>query len=418
MVIDSLFGDLPPNWETTTLGDICNRGGGLVQTGPFGSQLHAADYVPVGIPSIMPQNIGENRVVPDGIARITERDAKRLSRYLVRNGDIVYSRRGDVERRALITEKEDGWLCGTGCLRVRFGSFDYVDPLYASFYLGDMAVRAWIVQHAIGATMPNLNTSILSALPIVLPPLPEQRAIAGILGVLDDKIEVNRRMNVTLESMARAVFRQWFVESEEVGNWEVGKIGDIADVIDCLHSKKPERQETGMPFLQLANILDNGLLDMTDTYYITKTDYEYWVSRIEASVGDCVITNVGRVGAVAQIPEGVKAALGRNMTAVRLKKEFPYPTFLIECLLSDSMRQEINNKTDSGTILNALNVKNIPLLQFPLPPHDLLKEFELLARPIRAKMEANLKESHTLGSLRDSLLPKLMRREVRVKDVG
>ena len=80
------------------------------------------------------------------------------------------------------------------------------------------------------------------------------------------------------------------------------------------------------------------------------------------------------------------------------------------------MRQEINNKTDSGTILNALNVKNIPLLQFPLPPHNLLKEFEKLARPIRARMEHNLKESRTLASLRDSLLPKLMRGEVKVKD--
>jgi type I restriction enzyme, S subunit len=89
MTSESLFSNPPSTWETTTLGEACRRGGGLVQTGPFGSQLHAADYVSVGIPSIMPQNIGDNRVVPDGIARITEEDAKRLSRYLVRKGDIV-----------------------------------------------------------------------------------------------------------------------------------------------------------------------------------------------------------------------------------------------------------------------------------------------------------------------------------------
>ncbi len=222
-------------------------------------------------------------------------------------------------------------------------------------------------------------------------------------------------MNVTLESMARAVFRQWFVENEEVGGWEVGKLGDVADITDCLHSKKPERQKDGKPFLQLSNILDNGLLDITDIFYITESEYDFWISRIEASPGDCVITNVGRVGAVAQIPDGFKAALGRNMTAIRCKKEFPYPTFLIECLLSDFMRQEINNKTDSGTILNALNVKNIPLLQLAIPPNAILQEFEKLARPIRAKMEANLKESRTLASLRDSLLPRLMRGEVRVR---
>ncbi len=147
---ESLIGSVPTSWEQTTLGEACRRGGGNIQTGPFGSQLHASDYVPQGTPSIMPQNIGDNRVIEDGIARITADDARRLSRYLVRTGDIVYSRRGDVEKRALIREKEDGWLCGTGCLRIRFGKKGE-DPTFASYYLGHPDVRAWIVRHAQGA---------------------------------------------------------------------------------------------------------------------------------------------------------------------------------------------------------------------------------------------------------------------------
>jgi type I restriction enzyme S subunit len=135
MSVDELFGELPQGWRYSTLGEVCKRGGGGVQTGPFGSQLHKADYVPVGIPSIMPQNIGDNRISEEGIARITPEDAQRLSRYLVRPGDIVYSRRGDVEKRALIRGAEDGWLCGTGCLRVRLGEHG-PNPSYASFYLG------------------------------------------------------------------------------------------------------------------------------------------------------------------------------------------------------------------------------------------------------------------------------------------
>lgn len=215
MAGESLVGSLPPDWEQTTLGEACDRGGGNIQTGPFGSQLHASDYVSDGIPSIMPQNIGNNRVIEEGIARITADDAERLSRYLVQAGDIVYSRRGDVEKRALIREEEDGWLCGTGCLRVRFGA-QGEDPSYASYYLGHPDVRAWIVRHAQGATMPNLNTSILSSLPFVVPPLDQQRAIAHILGTLDDKIELNRRMNETLEEMARAIFKSWFVDFDPV----------------------------------------------------------------------------------------------------------------------------------------------------------------------------------------------------------
>ena len=147
---EQLFGSLPEDWEYTTLGAACERGGGDIQTGPFGSQLHASNYVPVGIPSIMPLNIGDNRINVDGIARISPEDASRLKRYLVREGDIVYSRRGDVERRALVRGAEDGWLCGTGCLGVRFGEHG-VDSRYASYFLGHPSVREWIVRHAHGA---------------------------------------------------------------------------------------------------------------------------------------------------------------------------------------------------------------------------------------------------------------------------
>ena len=197
-----LFPSAPTTWERTTLGEICSRGGGGIQTGPFGSQLHASDYVPVGIPSIMPVNIGDNRIVPEGIARILESDAERLSKHRVKPGDVIYSRRGDVERRALIRNREDGWLCGTGCLKVRFG-YGVINPAFASFFLGHPEIRAWIVRHAVGATMPNLNTAIMEAIPFLLPPITQQDRIADILGSLDDKIELNRRMNETLEAMTR-----------------------------------------------------------------------------------------------------------------------------------------------------------------------------------------------------------------------
>ena len=208
---ESAFCHFPYHWELTTLGDVAARGGGGIQTGPFGSQLHASDYVQDGIPSVMPQNIGNNRIDDEGIARITEHDALRLSRYLLRSGDIVYSRRGNVERRALVRVDQDGWLCGTGCLRVRFGNGPVV-PEFAAYYLAHPTVRAHIVQHAIGATMPNLNTSILSGVPFLLPPKVEQVEIGSLLGALDDKIDLHRRMNETLESMARAIFKDWFVD--------------------------------------------------------------------------------------------------------------------------------------------------------------------------------------------------------------
>ncbi|MFF3288412.1 restriction endonuclease subunit S [Streptomyces sp. NPDC003023] len=174
---------LPAEWQRTNLGRLCAAGGGAIQTGPFGSQLHAADYVESGIPSVMPQNIGDNVISEDGIARITAVDAQRLSKYLLAEGDIVYSRRGDVKRRALVRSYEEGWLCGTGCLRVRVGTA--ASPLFISYYLGEPEIQDWIAQHAVGATMPNLNTSILGEVPVVLPPEPVTEATRVRLAGLD-----------------------------------------------------------------------------------------------------------------------------------------------------------------------------------------------------------------------------------------
>ena len=103
-------------WTATTLGQICAAQGGAIQTGPFGSQLHTSDYKAVGVPVVMPTNIGEGGIVLDGIARIDQADVERLSQHKLRLGDIVFSRRGDVTKNALVREHEVGWFCGTGCL--------------------------------------------------------------------------------------------------------------------------------------------------------------------------------------------------------------------------------------------------------------------------------------------------------------
>jgi type I restriction enzyme S subunit len=104
------------------------------------------------------------------------------------------------------------------------------------------------------------------------------------------------------------------------------------------------------------------------------------------------------------------------MTGLRCKSSFPNPTFLIECLLSQAMRDEFVLKTDTGTILDALNVRSIPELRFVHSPSKILPRFEEVARPLRARMEQNLRESRTLAALRDTLLPKLISGELRVKD--
>ena len=203
-------------WQATTLGQICVAQGGAIQTGPFGSQLHNSDYKEFGVPVVMPTNIGDGGIVEDGIARIDEADVERLSQHKLRMGDIVFSRRGDVTKNALIRPHEVGWFCGTGCLKVRLGDETVATAKFISHCLRLPDIKDWLVRHAVGATMPNLNTGILAAVPIYLPPLRTQLEIAEILGALDDRITLLRETNATLEAIAQALFKSWFVDFDPV----------------------------------------------------------------------------------------------------------------------------------------------------------------------------------------------------------
>ncbi|MBN8610537.1 MAG: restriction endonuclease subunit S [Deltaproteobacteria bacterium] len=178
--VESELGPIPTGWRQTTLGPEVQRCGGSIQTGPFGSQLHASDYVPSGVPVVMPKDIVGRRVSAHSIARIREADAARLSRHRLEPGDVVYSRRGDVERHALVSKREAGWLCGTGCLLVRPG-YGWPSGAFLSFALDHPETRAWIVRRAIGATMPNLNTGILGSVPLCVAPDAVMRAFSRVV---------------------------------------------------------------------------------------------------------------------------------------------------------------------------------------------------------------------------------------------
>ena len=145
------------SWKEKILGQIAIN----IQTGPFGSQLHRSDYSETGTPVVMPKDLIGGKISEDSIARVAEDHVKRLSRHKIEIGDILYSRRGDVGRCAFASEHEKGWLCGTGCLKVTIDK-NQANPRFIFFQLQKTETVGWVENHAVGATMLNLNTSILS----------------------------------------------------------------------------------------------------------------------------------------------------------------------------------------------------------------------------------------------------------------
>jgi type I restriction enzyme S subunit len=428
---------IPDTWEQITLGEIVRRGDGTIQTGPFGSQLHASDYKPAGVPFVMPINIGDNQITEDGIARISEADAIRLSRYRIQEGDIIYSRRGDVERRSLARTKHEGWICGSGCLMVRVGT-GIVDPEYASYYLGHPIVREWIVRHAVGATMPNLNTSIMAALPFLLPPLPEQRAIAHILGALDDKIELNRRMNATLEGMARALFQSWFVDFDpvraklrgqqpaglapeiaalfpnalvetELGaapvGWRMIGLNEIATFLNGLALQKhPPENGDSLPVIKIAQLrkgntegADSASNAIAEAYVVEDGDVLFsWSGSLE-----CILWTGGR------------GALNQHLFKVTSDR---FPKWFYYLWIHQHLPWFQAIAAGKATTMGHIQRHHLTEAKVAVPPQTTLVHADQVLGPMMDALVTRALESRTLATLRDTLLPRLISGQLRVAD--
>ena len=411
-------------WREVTIGKLCKEGGGNVQTGPFGSQLKASAYVASGIPTVMPANLVDFRISEEGIARISPEDHARLAKHQLCPGDIVYGRRGDIGRHALVTEKEAGWLCGTGCLRIRFGDAE-VDPRYVSYYLRQPHVIDLILNMSVGTTMPNLNTSIINSVPLRLPPLPVQRRIAQILGRLDDKMEVNRRINRTLEAMARALYRHWFVDfgpfqdgdfvESELGlipkGWKVSTIGAESKVVSG-----------GTPSTKVAEYWEYG-----DIYWATPTDMtslnapvifdtkrkitQLGLKNSSAKLlppGSVLVTSRATLGvaAINYVPMSTNQGFKSMIPGDRVTAEYLW-------LYVQHNQDKIHNRA-SGTTFMEINSRNFKALPILVPPIEIMREFDRVVSKYFDQIYALEQETVQLAETRDYLLPKLLSGEVEV----
>ncbi|MBB5417076.1 restriction endonuclease subunit S [Paraburkholderia atlantica] len=180
-LVDGL-GSVPTHWQLKRLGNLCS----LIQTGPFGSQLHSEDYIDDGTPVVNPSNIQNGAVVPDWGCTVSDDVADELAHHKLRDGDIIFGRRGEMGRCALIRPENIGWLCGTGSLIVRLSG---INPEFGAVYLATSFVKQWLSLKSVGSTMDNLNASILAAVPIPVPPEHEQVAITAFLDRETRKID-------------------------------------------------------------------------------------------------------------------------------------------------------------------------------------------------------------------------------------
>lgn len=317
------------------------------------------------------------------------------------------------------------------------------DPGFISYHLRTIDFNSCSDK----AAVPGVNRNHLHELETAIPPIAEQKSIAHILGTLDDKIALNRKTNETLEALAKALFKSWFVdfdpvkakaegrptglpaeisdlfpnsfENSELGDipsgWVVGTIGDsVGRVFDGPHAT-PKEALDGNIFLGIKNMTGTSL-DLTEKRWIGLDDWEEWTRRVVPGGGDIVFTYEAALGLFAVVPVGLKCCLGRRMALVRPVGDDATPYFWFHQFVAEPFQKLIKERSIHGATVNRTPLTEFPSYPVLGAPARIRQVFELTASTLWSKINLGSSEAEVLASLRDALLPKLISGEIRISD--
>jgi type I restriction enzyme S subunit len=286
-----------------------------------------------------------------------------------------------------------------------------------------------------GSAIPRVVLRDFKAAPVPLPPLPTQLAIARVLGALDDKIELDRKMNETLEQMARAIFKSWFVDFEPFRDkgmvdsslgkipkgWEVKALGEVAERVAMGPFGSSIKVDTfvveGIPVISGQHLWGIMLNDLN--YNFVTPEHADKLSNANVYRGDVVFTHAGSIGQVAWIPESSKYeryVISQRQFYMRCDLAKVCPSYVVYYFSSpEGQHKLLANTSSSGVPSISRPVTYLRSIQMPVPPRRVLEEFEGAVRPVHLQMRSQVAQSRTLAAIRDALLPKLMSGEVRVE---
>ncbi|MGV8948419.1 MAG: restriction endonuclease subunit S [Candidatus Paracaedibacter sp.] len=439
--ISTVYGRLPAYLQRASLANLCEKAG--VQTGPFGSQLHKKDYVSDGTPIITVEHLGENRIIHENLPRVSDEDKLRLSKYLLRAGDIVFSRVGSVDRRALVQSKEAGWLFSGRCLRVR-PKAELIDSRWLSYFFGMKNFKDYIRSIAVGATMPSINTKILSDVPIFFPSLKIQKEAANFLVALDDRITLLCETNVTLEAIAQALFKSWFVdfdpvhakaegrqpegidaetaalfpdsfEESELGlmpkGWRVGIVADLGAVIcgKTPPTSNSENYGSDVPFITIPDM--HGVLTVTSSLRKLSHQGANTQKNKYLRAGSICVSCIATAGLVVLVTEKAQTNQQINSVIPSDKWGDSFPLFLLR-----RIGDQVRAGGSGGSVFHNLNKTRFEQIRVLLPEPKLTQLFDYFVGSLIEGIILNQKQAQTLASLRDTLLPRLISGQLRLPE--
>lgn len=443
-------------WPSATISEISVPNG--VIGGPFGSELVRADYTPEGVPVIRGSNLRDDftQFSMDTITYVSPAKADTLARNLAVAGDIVVTQRGTLGQVGIVPSHSEfsRWIISQSQMRLRCDPRK-AHPKYVFYWLLLPSTKAYIQSNGTASGVPHINLGFFKSLRLPLPPLSTQARIVRALSVLDEKLELNRKTNETLEEMSRLLFQSWFVDFDPVRakmkgrrplgidrataalfpdelsdgdfgplpkGWSTTTLGSLFSLDKGLSYKGEFLTEMGSPMINLGCFKGNGVFDSDKIKgYDGEVRDVHWVSP-----GDLILANTDMtqnrvvLGSPAIVPPHIdgRCLFSHHVFAARFPPAAPSALrlYCYHTLLRPEFRARAAGFATGTTVL-ALPRDAVLRLSVVVPPREILESFGERASQIRVLQEHNDSESRTLVQMRDQILPRLISGELRVREI-
>lgn len=336
-------------------------------------------------------------------------------------GDVLFSVRAPIGRVNIATER-----CSIGRGLAVIRPHDPNDRLFIEFVLRAGTSHQWDIFEGGGSVFGNARRDDLELLEFVWPAVEERRTIAAILGALDDKIELNRQMNQTLEAMAQALFKSWFVDFEPFRDkgmedsplgpiprgWNIDKLSKLCST-QYGYTASAIDEPVGPHLLRVTDINKQNWIEWTSVPYCQIEEQDK--PKYTLDVGDIVVARMADPGKSAIIEQPIDAVFASYL--VRLKTEsLAYAYYVYGFLKSRTYAEYADGAMGGSSVQKTMNAKVIVDTNLVIPPKQKLESFLDYILPLRKRLVANVEQSASLATIRDTLLPKLLSGEIRVKD--
>ncbi|MFP4547889.1 MAG: restriction endonuclease subunit S [Fidelibacterota bacterium] len=437
------IGRIPVDWRLKIIDEIKSSKKHAIAMGPFGSNIKKENFREFGVPVIRGNNLNEFVFDEKNFVFLSEQKANSLKSSLCFKNDIVFTHRGTIGQVGFITEnsKFNKYVISQSGMKLSCNE-EIVNSKFIFLFFKTKIGQHLLLRNTSQTGVPSISkpTTSLKEIFVPVPPKNEADEIVDVIFTIQNKIDNLRKQNETLEQIAQTLFKQWFVEFEfpneegkpykssggkmvesELGEipegWKVGKLGDLLELIIDYRGKTPKKLKMdwstiGIPALSAKNIKNGKIVREDSMNHGSEELFNIWM-KDELRKDDILLTSEAPLGELYYLADNKKYILSQRLYALRAKNNYTSP-YIYYWLNSYAGKYFLNRRATGSTVVG-IRQSELRKVEILIPENDILKKSQNILKEIIYKKHKNYKAIKTLSQIRDTLLPKLMSGEIRVK---